>query len=69
MRPLFLLGLVLVACGSQPKQAPLTQRQRDSVIGASSLPGARGVKGALAVQDSAAKKRAMLDSIAKADSR
>jgi hypothetical protein len=58
------------ACGSSseaPKAPPRTaaqQRAVDSTLGASNLPGARGVKGALAVSDSAAAKRRMEDSIA-----
>jgi hypothetical protein len=58
------------ACGSTseaPKAPPRTaaqQRTVDSTLGASNLPGARGVKGALAVSDSAAAKRRMEDSIA-----
>ncbi len=58
------------ACGSKPeapKAPPRTtaeQRMVDSALGASALPGARGVKGALAVSDSAAAKRRMEDSIA-----
>ena len=58
------------ACGSgsdAPKVPPGTaaqQRMVDSAIGESNLPGARGVKGALAVSDSAAAKRRMEDSIA-----
>lgn len=60
----------VIACGPDKqaaKAAPRTpeqQRAIDSTIGASSLPGARGVRGALAVSDSAAAKRALLDSIA-----
>jgi hypothetical protein len=71
-RPVFIgaaLGLLAVACAGEKKPEPLTQRQRDSVIGASKLPGARGVRGAMAVQDSAARRKAVIDSIAKADSR
>jgi hypothetical protein len=62
--------LVLAACGSgnKPAQAPVSQRQRDSILGASTLPGARGVSKALTVQDSAARRKAILDSIARADS-
>ena len=58
------------ACGSSseaPKPPPRTaaqQRTVDSTLGASNLPGARGVTGALAVSDSAAAKRRMEDSIA-----
>ena len=35
----------------------LTVRQRDSVLGASQLPGAQGIRGALRVSDSAAARR------------
>jgi methylated-DNA-protein-cysteine methyltransferase-like protein len=38
------------------------QRQRDSAIGASGLPGAQGVQGALRASDSAAARRAREDS-------
>ena len=43
----------------------LTQRQRDSAVAASKLPGAGGVGRALGAQDSAARRNARLDSIAK----
>lgn len=70
-------ALVFVVCAAtiggcnskEEASPPVTQRQRDSLLGASSLPGAKGVKGALAVQDSAARRKAVLDSIARADSR
>ena len=56
----------LAACGgSKPKPAPLTQRQHDSVIGASKLPGATGVRGALRLQDSQAARNARLDSLSR----
>lgn len=75
MRPVVTLSCLVVlalaaACGSgseAPKASPRTaaqQRTVDSTLGASNLPGARGVKGALAVSDSAAAKRRMEDSIA-----
>ena len=41
----------------------LTRAQRDSVIGASSLPGAGGVRGALEVADSAAARQQRIDSL------
>ncbi len=41
----------------------LTQRQKDSVIGASKIPGARGIQKAQRAQDSAAAQAARLDSI------
>jgi hypothetical protein len=63
-----LLCVLLVACGKA--QAPgrsagdtLTRRQRDSVLGASRLPGARGIRGALEAQDTAAAQNARADSI------
>ena len=46
--------------------APLTQRQHDSVIGESGLPGAIGVRGALRVSDSLAARRARIDSASRA---
>ncbi len=67
-----LLGLlVLAACGggqetqqgTAVRRDTLTRRQRDSIIGASRLPGAGGVRGALRAQDSAAARRARADSI------
>jgi hypothetical protein len=41
----------------------LTRRQKDSILGASRLPGARGIRGALSAQDSAAARNARVDSI------
>jgi hypothetical protein len=41
----------------------LSQRQRDSVIGQSRLPGAQGVRGALDAADAAAARAAAADSI------
>jgi hypothetical protein len=60
--------VLLVACA---KPAPskstsadtLTRRQKDSILGASRLPGARGIRGALSAQDSAAARNARVDSI------
>jgi hypothetical protein len=63
---LFLAGLL--ACGggepADRPQTPEAQRARDSVLGASDLPGAQGVQRALEVADSAAARRAREDSIA-----
>lgn len=59
-----------VACSPKPEEAkapprtPEQQRAIDSTIGASALPGARVVRGALAVSDSAAAKRKLEDSLA-----
>ncbi len=68
----FVIGVLLVTlagCGSnggaeQPRE-PQTQRQRDSAIAESGLPGAGGVRGALDAADSAAARRARADSIAR----
>ncbi len=63
--PWLLLGAALIgACHSAPPaKPPLTQREKDSIVGASRLPGASGVRGAQRVADSAAARRARADSI------
>lgn len=61
---LLMLTLLVVGCGGgHATTTQRTQRERDSVIGASKLPGARGVKNAQAAADSAAARNARLDSI------
>lgn len=56
---------LLVSCGgSDSGKQVRTERERDSIIGQSQLPGARGVQRALDVSDSAAARNARLDSIA-----
>jgi outer membrane biogenesis lipoprotein LolB len=61
--------LVLAGCtgGDTADQAAradsVTQRQRDSVIGESNLPGASGVRGALDASDAAAERAATIDSL------
>ena len=54
--------LLATACTSSEAPAPprdaAAQRAYDSTIGASSLPGAQGVQGALKVSDSAEARRA-----------
>jgi hypothetical protein len=67
-RAAMLLCLLVLACAkaAPPKAAAgdtLTRRQKDSVLGASRLPGARGIRGALSAQDSAAARNARVDSI------
>lgn len=61
------LTLILTACTSgdapPPPRDAAAQRAVDSTIGASKLPGARGVQGALRASDSAAARRARLDSL------
>ena len=63
-----MLCVLLAACGrAQPSGRAagdtLTRRERDSVLGASRLPGASGIRGALRAQDSAAAQNARADSI------
>ncbi len=56
---------ICTACGAKAKPAPLTERQRDSVIGESKLPGATGVRGAMRLSDSQAARNARFDSISR----
>jgi hypothetical protein len=62
------LGLLLMIAGCAPTsddtRRPGSQRERDSVLGASQLPGARGVRGALGAADSATARNSRLDSVA-----
>ena len=60
-----LILVAIVGC-SGPVQAkkPRSERERDSILGASQLPGARGVRGALKASDSADARNARLDSVA-----
>lgn len=58
------LGLGLIACGnSSGSRQPLTERQRDSVIAGSTLPGAATVGKALERSDDAKERAASLDSL------
>ncbi len=66
MRVTFLLLLLTMVVGcredtSQTQQ--VDQRTKDSVVGASGLPGAKGVQGALEASDSIAARNARLDSL------
>ena len=60
---------LLAACSGQKQTAnnrdTMTQRQKDSVLAQSGLPGAQGVGKALAASDSAKARQARLDSLAK----
>lgn len=62
-------GVSVGACSDEqtppPPRTAAQQRTVDSTVGASALPGAGGVRGALAAQDSAKAKQAMLDSMMK----
>lgn len=64
-RAVFLVCLGLASCSGKEEaaQPEMTQRQRDSAIGASRLPGAQGVRGALRAADSIQARNNMLDSI------
>ena len=61
-------GVLLLAFACSPRSADqhkaATERERDSVFGASNLPGASGVRGAQGASDSAAARNARLDSVA-----
>ncbi len=64
--PALLLAVFLsgLSCsGSQKAAAPRTQRESDSIVGASQLPGASVVKKATALRDSAEARRAIEDTI------
>lgn len=68
--PLLAAVLAVVACGGAPasrqtaaQRDTLTQRQRDSAIGASKLPGAHGITAAQRAADSLSAQSARLDSI------
>jgi len=69
MQKLVVLMLASLMCGScrnQGNDAPShrTERERDSLLGQSTLPGARGVQGALRISDTAQARRDALDSAA-----
>jgi hypothetical protein len=63
MRWIFFLVLAGACTSNNGKGRPATQRERDSVLGASQLPGAAGVRGALRATDSASARNARLDSV------
>ena len=58
------LALGISACGKDEDttKRDLTQREKDSILGASQIPGAKAVKRALTSADSAAARQARLDS-------
>ena len=61
-----IVGLVLIlmaGCGSENSEPKRSQGARDTAIAESAIPGAAGVKRALAVSDSADARRALQDSI------
>ena len=56
---------LVAACSSEPpaQKGEMTQRQRDSAVAASRLPGAGGVGRAMQVADSAQARSDLADSI------
>ena len=63
--PALLFLLPALACSSGTKTSTgRTEREADSVIGQSQLPGAHGVKSAMDAQDSARARDAAADSVA-----
>lgn len=65
MPVLFLLAVPLASCKSTVTAGTgRTERERDSIIGQSKLPGAGAVQRALMVSDSAASRGARMDSAA-----
>ena len=70
MKGIMVVGLVgvaalaLAACGEgdPDKRAGLTQREKDSILGQSQIPGAKAVKTGMRNADSASARQARLDS-------
>ena len=65
---LFILILtVFTACAEPPKvekpRSQMTERERDSTIAASRLPGAGVVKKGMSIADAESKRQAMFDSV------
>lgn len=67
MKRLVLAALIAVGCSRSDTVAndrdTMTQRQRDSVLAQSGLPGAKGVGKALSAADSIRARNAQLDSL------
>jgi hypothetical protein len=59
-----LAGMLGCSGASDGPKHSRTERERDSIIGASRLPGAQGVRGALRESDAAKARNAQLDSAA-----
>ena len=59
-----LVVLLIVGCGRGKQEGKrVDQHARDSAIGASTLPGAAGVRGALRAADSAGARNSRIDSL------
>ena len=69
IRPLFITVVLLTACGGQSQKSSaaagdsLTQRQRDSILAQSRIPGARGVGRAMSASDSISARVRAVDSV------
>ncbi|HEY6853577.1 MAG TPA: hypothetical protein VI139_04970 [Gemmatimonadales bacterium] len=72
MKPIYVLlaTVAVIACGGDTGQKPatinrdtLTERQRDSVLGQSRIPGASGVAKAMRVADSTSARVSASDTI------
>ena len=63
MRAPLVLLLVVGCSRGEPEQGGLDQGGRDTTIGASTLPGAAGVRGAVRAGDSAAARNLRIDSL------
>lgn len=67
LRTVFTLAAVAIGLSACAKdegdvKRDLTRREKDSILGASQIPGARAVKKTLTAADSAAARQARLDS-------
>lgn len=58
------IAIVMASCGgdTEDKRADLTQREKDSILAGSRIPGAKAVKKSMTSADSAAARQARLDS-------
>jgi hypothetical protein len=58
------LSLAAVACTQETEQtrSTLSQREKDSILAGSQIPGAKAVKRAMTTADSAAARQARIDS-------
>ena len=63
-----LVMVFVIGCGSDAPDSTRSEASRDSAIAESALPGAKGVKRALTVSDSAKARRVLEDSIMRMDS-
>ena len=60
------IGVAACARDESANKRELTQHEKDSILGASQIPGAKAVKRALISADSAAARQARLDSAERA---